>query len=103
MNTFDTRTAQAATPLPCPFCRGTNLMIDNFSGRLPYAVSCEAVDCSAIGPARKTKADAVAAWNEVAGRCGAEIERLRARVAELEDQLHEAWNEAVAMRVRLED
>ena len=47
---------------PCPFCGGTDLCVDQF-GLEKFGVSCESADCGAIGPERKTKDDAIEAWN----------------------------------------
>ena len=50
---------------PCPFCRGTALMMDQFnpSGG-GYGVTCENRDCGTIGPCENATAEAAAEkWN----------------------------------------
>lgn len=44
---------------PCPFCGGSNTTV-KFSGKWGYFVSCR---CTAVGPSRKTRDAATAAWN----------------------------------------
>ena len=53
--------------LPCPFCGGTDLAVvgDPRPQWLKwFVVLCPTVDCHTIGPARRSEAEAIAAWNQ---------------------------------------
>lgn len=70
---------------PCPWCRGTNLVLDTFG--LGWFVSCENNACSAQGPDKDTRAEAIVAWNTrpVEDKLRAEVARLREALARIRD------------------
>ena len=45
---------------PCPFCGRVNMQQVKCSRRWGYFVSCF---CNAVGPSRRTKNEAITAWN----------------------------------------
>lgn len=49
--------------LPCPFCRKSSVLIDQFGGKRPFAASCENDECMAIGPEGETREQAAQKWN----------------------------------------
>ncbi len=54
-------------PLPCPGCGHSQPRAEPLLRDRHYRVRCNAVMCW-IGPSCETKAEAIAAWNEVAQR-----------------------------------
>lgn len=71
---WNTRAAEPEPePLPCPWCGGQakvdrepQIRGDAVLDR--YYVVCDNKDCFAAGPLRPTRAEALAAWNEVASK-----------------------------------
>lgn len=48
---------------PCPFCGGTNVVVDEFWERYdePYFIACN--ECGASGPYTHKKEEAIELWN----------------------------------------
>lgn len=64
---WNTRAAEPEPePLPCPWC-GEEARLFNGVGDRHYIV-CADNSCQATGPVCTTRAEAVAAWNEVASK-----------------------------------
>lgn len=52
--------------LPCPFCGASDksdVFVERHADEISWEVSCNATDCLAAGPLRKTRREAVTAWN----------------------------------------
>lgn len=53
------------TLLPCPFCKEHHVTVSEYDTKDMWWAQCDNIHCGASGPPRKTKLEAVAAWNRL--------------------------------------